>query len=340
MTKLMSDGQVIMDRIKITTESINNIISDKKFADAIKNSAFSIEKAMATFSETAQNFDNRLDEVQGKVEKFLDHLDNMGYQATDLIDESRSSILESLENINGFTKDIKEVSEENKEILKIAFKNFQKASTSIAKLLKEIENGGLNAKEIAETLKNIRISTENMKQTTDEVKKIFEDGSVRKNVKESTYKINNVLTKADDLLGGNSSPLSAKMGYSTRYNTEQKTTSNDVDMKINLFNKELFMKVNNIGHGSELDFQIGLGKVIPKLPWLNTRFGVIESKMGIGFDYKWNKSLTMIDIIDTRNTKINSTTYYSFWENMDLLTKTEDVLNSEREYNLGIRYHF
>jgi len=338
MSQLMSDGQKILTSVKITTESINDIIGDKKFGDSIKNSAFSIEEAMASFSMTAVNFDNRLDEMQGKAEKFLDHLDNVGFQVSDLIDQSKTSVLDSVENINGFTRDLKDMSSENKAVLNKMFRDFQKTASTLKKLLKDIENGGITAADIQKTLSNIKNSTDDMKEISKDIKKIFDDGTVIDNVKESTQRLNNILGKTDKFLSG-SKGLSTNLGYSSIFNMEQNRFSNDVDMKMDIFGKKLNMGVRNIGHGSEVDFQIGTGP-FKKIPWLSGRVGIIKSKMGIGLDYKWKNSTTMIDIIDTRNAKIDSTTLYSFWENIDILSRTEDILNSEREYNLGVRYHF
>ena len=339
MTQLMSDGQKILSSIKITTDSINNIIGDKKFGDSIKNSAASIEEAMASFSMTARSFDDRLDEIQGKVEKFLDHLDNVGYQVSDLIDESRNSVLDSVENINGFTKDLKDISGKNKEVLNKMFRDFQKTAETLKKLLRDIENGGTTAADIKKTLANIKESTKNMNKITKDIKSIFDDGTVVTNVKESTYKLNHILGKADGFLSGGSG-LHTDIGYSSIFNTEDDFFINDVDMKMAIFGHNLNMGVRNIGHGSQLDFQVGTG-ALPKIPWLSGRFGVIKSKIGIGIDYKWKNTKTMIDIIDTQDTKVDSTTLYSFWENMDLLSRTEDILDPDnRAYNIGVRYHF
>jgi phospholipid/cholesterol/gamma-HCH transport system substrate-binding protein len=339
MSQLMSDGQKILGSIRTTTESINDIIGDKKFGDAIKNSAYSIEDTVATINMTAKGIDDRLDEMQGKVEKFLDHLDNVGFQVSDLIDESRTSVLDSVENINGFTKDLKDISSRNKKLINKMLSDFQKTAERLKKLISDIEHNGTTARDLRTTLSNIRESSKNMEKITDEIRRVFDDGTVREDLKESTHRLRSILGKTDKFLSGKGGFLKTKMGYSSIFNTEEDYFVNDVDMDMDIFGYKLNMGVRNIGHGSELDFQIGTGP-FKKIPGLTGRFGVIKSKMGFGLDYKWKNAITKIDVIDTQNTKVDTTTLYNFWENMDLLSRTEDILSSDREYNVGVRYHF
>jgi phospholipid/cholesterol/gamma-HCH transport system substrate-binding protein len=338
MMELMSEGHTILRRLKMTVTSINDIVGDPYFAKSVKNSAFSIEETMANLRLTSRNMEGRLDEIQGKVERFLDHLDNVGFQTSELMDDARLSILDSLDNINAVSKDIHKVTGDNRQVVDKALKDFGELASHLKKLIKEIENEGVTASDVRKTMNEVRRSSENVRFSTDEIRKIFDDGSVRENIKDSTFRLKDVLERTDGLLSGMGG-MDSSMGWMLSYNTEQKIVRNDVDVQLNLLGKKLRMGVRNIGHGSELDFQVGFGPIFTDK--IHGRFGVIKSKPGLGFDYSYMKGmLTMVDVVDTHKTYVDSTTLYDLNHNVQLMSRTENILSSDREFNLGVRYHF
>lgn len=338
MTRLMSDGQQMMEKIRIAVESINDIVADPYFSKSIKNSAFSIEEAMANFNLTVRNIDNRLDEVQGKVERFLDHLDNVGFQASDMLGETRDSILEAVDNIRAFSSDLRGAGTENRTSIRNALRNFDEITRRLKKLASDIEGGGSTAADIRETMRNIRRSSENIRISTDEIRGVFEDGAVRQNLKETSFRINGVLQKADHFLGGFDS-FQPRIGYVSRWNTESRQQLNDLDLSMDILGRELRMGVRNIGHGSEVDMQMVSDELLGKS--LRARLGLIKSRISLGLDYSFmENSLTMLDVIDTYKTQVDTTSLYQFRENMQLMSRMENILSKDREYNVGIRYHF
>ncbi len=336
MTRLMSEGDEILKKVNKSIDAMNQILSDPKFIDSVKNSAFRFEDTMASVNLTARNFDHRLDEVQGRFERFLDRLDDATAGVVDLIDQAREGIVDTVDNVRSVTRDLRELSLTNRAIVDRAIKDFAETAASMRKLVGDAEAGGNTAADFRKMLENLR-------EITGKIRDIFEDGRMGEDLKGAVGKLRSVLERADRFLGGGKGKgggLSARLGYTSRYNLDREWTSNDLNLDVDLAGRALRMGVRDIGHGSELDFTLGSGP-LRFMPAVKPRFGIIKSKMGVGFDYSLMKnSLTMVDIIDTRNTKVDSTSLYRLGHGMSLLTRVEDALNDGREYNVGVRYDF
>lgn len=332
MTRLMSEGDEILRKVHISIDSLNQVLADPKFIESMKNSAYRVEDTMASINLTARGFDHRLDELQGRVERFLDRMDDAGIQVVDLLEESREGLADTVENVRILTREFRDLATGNRAVVDRAIKDFSETAATLRALMRDVEGGGQTAIDFKQMLRNLR-------ETTARILEIFDDGKIGVDLKGTTGHLRNVLEKADRLLGGFGG-FKSKLGYTTRYNLDRELSSNDLNFDLSMGGRDLRMGVRDIGHGSDLDFQLGMG-ALRAFPSVKPRVGIIKSKMGVGFDYSFMKnSLSMIDIIDTRDTTVDSTSLYRVGSGVSILTRVEDALSKAREYNVGLRYDF
>lgn len=339
MTRLMAEGDELLRKVRVSVDSVNQVLSDPKFIEAMKNSAVRLEDTMASINLTARGFDHRMDELQGRVERFLDRLDDVGVQVGDLIDEVRGGLSDTVDNVRTLTREFRDLATGNRATVDRAIKDFADTAATLRKMLREVEGGGETALDFRQMLRNLRDGAFNIRELTNRVREIFDDGKVGDDLKGTTGHLRSVMEKADRLLGGFGG-FKAKVGYTNRYNLDRELSSNDLNLDLAFGGRAIRMGVRDIGHGSDLDFQLGMG-ALRAFPQVKPRVGIIKSRMGVGFDYSFMKnSLSMIDIIDTRDTTVDSTSLYRVGQNVSLLTRVEDALSRDREYNVGLRYDF
>jgi ABC-type transporter Mla subunit MlaD len=192
MTRLMSEGDEILKKVNKSIDAMNQILSDPKFIDSVKNSAFRFEDTMASVNLTARNFDHRLDEVQGRFERFLDRLDDATTGIVDLMDEAREGLVETVDNVRSITRDLKELSLTNRAVVDRAIKDFSETAAAMKRLVSDVEAGGTTAADFRKLFENLR-------ETTDRIRQIFEDGKMGDDLKGAVGRLRSVLEKARPL---------------------------------------------------------------------------------------------------------------------------------------------
>jgi len=338
LSKLFGDGEKIMQKLSHSIESINKVIGDESVIDSSRNMIINAYEITLSAKNFMLSLEDRIDGIQDNIESLLKSFGEAGASIADLIEENKLNVSELIQNYRDVGSEFLDLISENKKNVAALIKNMDSTTINLNKLVSRIEDEGKTADKIKEMLENFRKTSKNVEEATNSINNIFKDGSVETELKSSIKSVASVAKKADSFLSGFKNTV-MKLVYTIRMDKNNKKSHNDMAIKINTSgDKSFLIGARDIGHGNEFDLQFcqnGTGK-------LSKRMGIIKSKVGFGVDYKWKKNvLYSVDVIDTHDTQVETTSLYKLKGNIAIQSKVENALKKkERNYNVGIQYAF
>ncbi|HOT74669.1 MAG TPA: MlaD family protein [Candidatus Wallbacteria bacterium] len=338
LSQLFGEGEKIMQKVSKSMESINKVLGDEKVIDSSRNMIVNAYEITLSAKNFMASLEDRIDGIQDNIEELLKDFGDVGEALAAVIEDNKTNITELIQNYRDAGFEFNELISENKKNVSELVSNMNKTTFNLNKLISRIEDEGKTAEKIKEMLENFRKTSKNVEEATSSVKGILTDETLESELKGSLKSVASVAKKADRILSGLKGGA-MKLLYTFRMDKNDKKTHNDMAIKLTSSgDKSFLVGVRNIGNGNQLDAQIcqdGGGKLIK-------RMGIIKSKVGIGVDYKWKKNvLYSVDLIDTHDTQVETTSVYKLKNNISLQSKVENALKKkERNYNVGIQYAF
>ncbi len=338
LSKLLSEGDQIMVKLKGSMDSVHKILSDDKVIDSARGVVINAYEVSLSAKNVMASFEDRIEGIQDNIEELIKNFGDVGRAFSMLIDDNKANIHDLIQNYKDVGGEIYEVINDNKKNVTAMISSFKKTGESLNKILTNIEDNGNTAEKIKEILENFRNTSKNAEKVSESIYNIFKDGTVEAELKSSVKSISKVAKKADSFLSSFKN-TALKLVYTCRMDKNDKKTHNDMAVKINTSGDNLFLVgARDIGNKNYADVQFCLNSD----KRLTKRMGLIKSKVGFGVDYKWKPNmLYSVDFIDTQNTQVETTSVYKLRDNISIQSKVENALKKkERNYNLGVQYNF
>ena len=338
LSQLFGEGEKIMQKVSKSIESVNKVLGDDKVIDSSRNMIINAYEVTLSVKNFMASLEDRIDGIQDNMEEMLRDFGDVGEALVGIIEDNKTNITELIQNYRDAGDEFNQLISENKKNVSELISNMSKTTSNLNQLIGRIEDEGRTADKIKEMLENFRKTSKNVEEASSSVRDILTDQTLESELKGSLKSVASVARKADSLLstfkGG-----AMKLLYTMRMDKNNKKTHNDMAVKISTSgDKSFLIGVRNIGDGNHLDAQFSQNGKGP----LTKRMGIIKSKVGFGIDYQWKKNvLYSVDIIDTHDTQVETTSIYKLKNNISLQSKVENALKKkERNYNVGIQYAF
>lgn len=213
--------------------------------------------------------------------------------------------------------------------------NLNKTSSRIDKLVADVDNDGRTAKELKETLTNVKNASARVEKIAASLEGIATDPetsrSIRetlKNAREASEKASNMLAKIDQVkMEGSVELLYGDKTYQTNANVRIRTTPQDFAL----------IGVRDIGQSDKFNLQIGKDAG----SW-TTRFGIVDSRPGLGFDKRLGSKMTLsADLYDPNDARVRLGGQYQLGQNLYLVGQTDSVnQHAERTSYFGVKQEF
>ncbi len=339
LSQLFGEGEKIMQKVSKSIESVNKVLGDDKVIDSSRHMIVNAYEITISAKNFMASLEDRIDGIQDNIEELLKDFGDVGEALAGVIEDNRSNITELVQNYRDAGLEFNDLISENKKNVSDLLSNMNKTTVNLNKMISRIEDEGRTADKIKEMLENFRKTSKNVEEATSSVKDILTDETLESELKGSLKSVASVARKADSLLsslkGG-----AMKLLYTLRIDKNTKKSHNDMAVKLHTSgDKSFIVGVRNIGNGNQLDAQICQKTEGSRL---TKRMGIIKSKVGFGADYQWKKNvLYSVDLIDTHDTQVETTSVYKLKNNISLQSKVENALKKkERNYNVGIQYAF
>ncbi len=338
LSQLFGEGEKIMQKVSKSIESVNKVIGDEDVIDSSRHMIINAYEVTVSVKNFMASLEDRIDGIQDNIEELLRDFGDVGEAFAGVIEDNKINITELIQNYRDAGDEFNQLISDNKKSVSELIGNMNKTTSNLNKLISRIEDEGRSADKIKEMLENFRKTSKNVEEASSSVKNFLTDRTLENELKGSLKSVASVAKKADSLLstlkGG-----AMKLIYTMRIDKNDKKSHNDMAIQIKTNgDKSFLVGVRNIGNGNQLDAQFrqnGKGRLVK-------RMGIIKSKVGFGLDYRWKKNvLYSVDIIDTHDTQVETTSVYKLKNNISLQSKVENALKKkERNYNVGIQYAF
>ncbi|HBC74462.1 MAG TPA: hypothetical protein DC017_06330 [Candidatus Wallbacteria bacterium] len=339
LSQLFGEGEKIMQKVSKSIESVNKVLGDDKVIDSSRHMIINAYEITISAKNFMASIEDRIDGIQDNIEELMKNFGDVGEVLTGVIEDNRSAITELVQNYRDAGFEFNELISANKKNVSDLLSNMNKTTVNLNKMISRIEDEGRTAEKIKEMLENFRKTSKHVEEATSSVRDILTDETIESELRGSLKSISSVARKADkifaSLKGG-----AMKLLYTLRMDRNTKKSHNDVAIKLSTSgDKSFIVGVRNIGNGNHLDAQICQKNEGSRL---TKRMGIIRSKIGFGADYQWKKNvLYSVDLIDTQDTQVETTSVYKLKNNISLQSKVENALKKkERNYNVGIQYAF
>lgn len=213
--------------------------------------------------------------------------------------------------------------------------NLKITSGRIDKLVADVDNDGRTAKELKETLTNVKNASARVEKIAAALEGVATDPETSRNIRETlknareaSEKANKMLTKVDQI----KTEASVELLYG------DKNYQTNADLRIRTSPQDFaLIGVRDIGQGDKFNFQLGKDDGT----W-STRVGVINSRPGVGFDKRLgDKASLSLDVYDPNDGKVRLGGQYQIGSNLYLVGQTENLnRQSERISYFGVKQAF
>ena len=222
------------------------------------------------------------------------------------------------------------------ENLKVMSENLNRTSGRIDRLVADVDNDGRTAKELKETLTNVKNASARVEKIAASLEGIATDPetsrSIRetlKNAREASEKANKMLAKIDQVKTESSVELlyGDKKTYQTNASVRIRTTPQEFAL----------IGVRDIGQSDKFNLQLGKDDG----SW-TTRFGIVDSRPGLGIDKRLGEKVTFsVDLYDPNDARVRLGGQYQLGQNLYLVGQTDSVnQQAERTSYFGVKQAF
>ncbi len=288
----------------------------------------SADRALADVQRLIQS----LNEVFGD-EKVKASLKSTALNARDITDR-----------LNEFSAALARMAQHNEQDVSAMVGNLRAMSENLRdvagradKMVAAVDNNGQTAKDLRETIGNLKNASVRVEKIAASVEGIVTDPETAKNIKETlrntravTDKANKMLTKIEQ--------VSVETGFEVLYNGHTGKYAGNADIRINTSPTDFaVIGASKIGDNQRNNFQVGKGDA-----HFAGRAGVIEGKAGVGADAMLSDRLRLsLDVYDPNDVRVKLRTQYEIAPHTFIVGQT-DSLNKQPSQNtyIGLRRTF
>ncbi|MDR2006132.1 MAG: MlaD family protein [Acidaminococcales bacterium] len=247
-------------------------------------------------------------------------------------------------NINGFTRVFAELAGENREEINKMIRQMSdmalqmnQAAERVNKLLTQIDGNGQTGREIADILRNLKKTSENVEKITKSVENMTGDAKTQDDIRETIKNARQVSEKANKLLGTFSGGEKA-VSFDIKYADKPDKYRVDANFRVNYAPSSFWLLgVSDIGEANDVNLQVGYGTSKAAL-----RGGLVLGDVGAGVDYAPLKWLRLFaDAYDPNDFKIRVGGEIRLSEKISLVGESLNVRKkADNTAYVGLRGYF
>lgn len=254
------------------------------------------------------------------------------------------NIRDITENINGLTATMANIAVATQGDIQQMARNLNYTTGSLMKAADSVEQLVSTFNGDGETGRNLKVAVRNLSETSKRIDKmasaleqVVTDPQVASDLKATLHNVRNISQRADKMMG-KVEGMSFNGGLETMYSGKADRWITDFDARLGLgSNSFARFGVNDIGESNSVDLQGGISSND-----IGARFGLTESKVGVGVDLYGGKNLKLsVDAFDPNDFKLKSRLQYEVGKDTYLFTQVNDINKSEKRATyVGLRREF
>ena len=221
--------------------------------------------------------------------------------------------------------------------LTVMSQNMMNAAARVDSMLAAVDNDGKTALDLREAIANLNMTSKRVERMAVALEGVVTDPETAENIKVTLQNARNVSEKADKMMT-QVSAIKTEFGAEMLYSGSEKRYLSNADFKISTSpNQFVLLGVSDIGEENKTNLQIGSGS-----DKFTGRFGLIDSKPGVGIDSKLNDAFKVsVDAYDPNDLRVKLKAQYEFAPDTFLISQTNNLNKSEeRETFVGLRKNF
>ncbi|QDR82087.1 MlaD family protein [Sporomusa termitida] len=258
--------------------------------------------------------------------------------------ESALNAREITANLNRLTTTLATLAEKNQGDVTAAVANLKAMSGSLKdtaarvdKMIATVDNDGKTALELRATITALQQTSSRVERMAAALEGVVTEPATAQNIKETLKNARDASAKANKMLG-RVAAIETETNVEALYNTDTHKYKSNADITINTGPGDFtVIGVSDIGEDSKLNLQLG-----KRGPVFNQRFGVIDSKAGVGVDAKMGSQLRLsLDVYDPNDVRVKLRTQYKVAPDTFIVGQSDDLNKGEEKASyFGVRRSF
>lgn len=340
--EVMRQGKRALDDLQTAIASINDMVSDPNVKSSVKETIANFRVISGNLKTASVTVNTVLQNLSGK---FYSAADN----ANELMIGLRRDAGTIGKELTVFSKSVKKIAVNNEGDVRVIVKNLKETSENLGaamKSIKELVTKQQFSDDILQTLDHIRKTAETVETIAKDIQSVTSDPQVREDVKATIHEARKTVEGAKKLIENLNGPISGETGntkklVSLEAEVEWAKANGTSAANLNMFllpGRPTYLKfgVDNVGHGSLTNFQVGKrGKNF------GGRAGVIRSNFGLGLDaflLKDNFRFS-VDAYDPRKVKVDIIGRWNLTNDFFIMGGTRDTFDARTTvFGVGKRF--
>lgn len=191
-----------------------------------------------------------------------------------------------------------------------------------------LDNHGQTSRDLRETIANLRSTSARVEKMAAVLEGVTTDPQMVKTIKETVQNAHDASAKANRMLG-KLDGFNVKPSVDLLYKSSAATKfRGDADLRVGVSAHQFALfGINGIGDNPMTELQVGRtdGR-------FSSRAGIVDSKVGIGFDSKWGDHFQLsVDVYDPSAAKVKLRTEYQL-SGDTFLVGENDAINKDSQY--------
>lgn len=247
-------------------------------------------------------------------------------------------------NLNRLTATLATLAEANQGDVTTMVGNLSAMSVSLRDtaarvdtMVTAVDNNGQTAKDLRETIAALRQTSVRVEKMAAALEGVVTDPETSKNLKDTLKNARDASAKANQMLN-KVADIKTEASVEALYDPDQRRYQNSADITVSTSPKDFaVIGVHDIGEDSKLNLQVGKSS-----PAFNQRYGIIDSKAGVGVDAKLSDQLRLsLDVYDPNDVRVKLRTQYQVAPGTFIVGQNEHVNSRDDSTSyFGIRRVF
>ncbi len=247
-------------------------------------------------------------------------------------------------NLNRLTATLANMADNNQGEVTAIVTNLKDMSVSLKdtaarvdKMIANVDNNGQTAKDLRETIAALKQTSTRVEKMAAALEGVVTDPDTSKNIKDTLKNARDASAKANQMLD-KVAAIKAEPSVETLYNPDKRKYQSNADITVSTSASDFaVIGVSDIGEENKVNFQLGKSN-----PSINQRFGIIDSKAGVGVDAKLSSQLRMsLDVYDPNDVRVKLRTQYQVAPDTFLVGQTSSLnKRDEKTSYYGMRRAF
>ncbi|PKK92016.1 MAG: hypothetical protein CVV64_00955 [Candidatus Wallbacteria bacterium HGW-Wallbacteria-1] len=299
------DKSKIEDRIDEMAENFVVTSRDiRESAGTFRGVVDRVGKAADKVGSAAGEAGDTLRDFSVKAGKMVDRLGTAVDGIREIVDGAKPEVASSLKEFRAFSKKLRILVDEGGEDFKKMASNLSNASERVDRLMQDVDYKGPAGKKIADLLDSMDGFSTDMGQVAGKVRELLGDRELGSEIRSTMKGIGSLTGSVQKFIGG---LRSTRYDFRAAYFGGSGSQEDSGDLLLDIYpggtgRKRITLGAEGIGFRDTVRATWGVGTSKRAF----TSLGVMESRMGIGFQARLGRVITGIEALDPRNFRVNA----------------------------------